>query len=532
MPRKRCLAVLLFLVLCPMAAADPAFEMVGWQFHDYDMPLSREAIALAPDYGVNFIILSHGLIGEASQVLKDDARAADLAELTEWAALHGIRTYLWLHELNDLPIEFMQDGLALVDHPALPTFLRGRYDDLFRRMPGIAGIVMTLHESGRRIFRSTEVISELPVPDRMMRILDPCYDACKAAGKQLIVRNFFYQPKEVEWFSEALGRLPDDVLVMGKTTPHEFMPFFPPDPMMGRVPGKKSIVEFDLGYEKATTSHSAYCQIEYIGRYARTAESRGATGVVGRCHLGETQGFNKLGECNYYAFSRFAANPGLGADSVLREWVKLRFPPAAVEPMISALSRTQEMAHRSRYTLSCWVYPLRGYHYAFGHIRLRSTYLWSRDEADREMTELLMHPTPELYERILGEKDEVMEMCKASLADFERAALHMHPEQAAPIRDRFERNLFEAKKKRAASRSFWAFRLWLEGRQEYRDDVLAGFEQLRELDPDDGRVVKFIAELEEKMADPEAARAEDEKIMREISYRLDPERRAREGYPD
>lgn len=543
MRTKACCLATAF-ALAAAAAAAP-FEMVGWQFHDYNMPATKEAIALSPEYGINFIVLSHGLVRDAEDVLSDPRRAADLRELTALAAAQGIKTYLWLHELNDLPERFMHDGRALLDHLDLPAFLRRRYDGLFETMPSVAGIVMTLHESERRIFRGDEVVSDLPVPDRMLRVLQPVYEACRAAGKELIVRNFFYQPKEVEWFKEALPRLPDDVLVMGKTTPHEFMPFFPPDPMMGDVGAKRQIVEFDLGYEKAPTSECAYCQVAYIRKYIQIASSKGVTGVVGRCHVTGAQGFDKLGECNYFAFSRFAQDPNLPEEVVWREWASRRFPAKAVEAMISALSRTEEIAHRTKYTLGFWVRPLRGYHYAFGHIRLRSRYLWTRDEADRRMTELLMHPTPEIYERILAEKDRAMEMCKASLGDLEVAARYMKPEQVDPIRRRLLCSLDAAEVQRAASQAFWAFRLWINGREEYKDEVLAAFQRLRDLDgrPDRPwcrdwgtghryRIDRFIDELSDKMADPDAARAEDERIMREISYRLDPERRLTEPPPE
>jgi hypothetical protein len=34
--------------------------MNGWQFHEYNMPKLEEAVRRAPEYGVNFLIFSHG----------------------------------------------------------------------------------------------------------------------------------------------------------------------------------------------------------------------------------------------------------------------------------------------------------------------------------------------------------------------------------------------------------------------------------------------------------------------------------------
>src|SRR4051812_33110080 len=38
----------------------PLFAMNGWQFHEYNIPKLEEAVRRAPEYGVNFLIFSHG----------------------------------------------------------------------------------------------------------------------------------------------------------------------------------------------------------------------------------------------------------------------------------------------------------------------------------------------------------------------------------------------------------------------------------------------------------------------------------------
>ena len=75
--RFRVTSVLPFAALCwtafaaPAAGAGQRFGMVGCQFHNYDMPRIEEAIERAPEYGVNFVVLSHGLVGAANQVLDE-----------------------------------------------------------------------------------------------------------------------------------------------------------------------------------------------------------------------------------------------------------------------------------------------------------------------------------------------------------------------------------------------------------------------------------------------------------------------------
>src|SRR4051794_21595775 len=38
----------------------PLFALNGWQFHEYNVPKLEEAVRKAPEYGVNFLIFSHG----------------------------------------------------------------------------------------------------------------------------------------------------------------------------------------------------------------------------------------------------------------------------------------------------------------------------------------------------------------------------------------------------------------------------------------------------------------------------------------
>ena len=74
-------------------------------------------------------------------------------------------------------------------------------------MPDTAGFVLTLHESDFRVFRDDQVRSGDDVPERIRRISPLLYDVLKRHNKQLILRNFFYEPPEMEYFRRALERL-------------------------------------------------------------------------------------------------------------------------------------------------------------------------------------------------------------------------------------------------------------------------------------------------------------------------------------
>ncbi len=239
-----------------VGAAEPAahFEMRGWQFHEYDVPKVDEAIRRAPDYGVNFVIFSHELFRSvegfvASGPSLDPAHPpahvselrtprhfklvpgwqADINRLGARAAERGIAWYLWIHEFDDLPRKFFTgDNRVNMDHPELMGYIDQRYQRLVDAAPGTTGFCLTFHESDRKPFRDTEVASALPVPERLEKIVNVIHGVARRNGKKLILRNFFYEPREMEQFATALARMPDDVIVMSKTTVHEFHPFYPP----------------------------------------------------------------------------------------------------------------------------------------------------------------------------------------------------------------------------------------------------------------------------------------------------------------
>jgi hypothetical protein len=342
------------LVSQPARAATP-FTMNGWQFHEYNLPKLEEAVRRAPQYGVNFLIFSHELFRSVEGFLASDDTAdpahptahvreldtgenfriipgwqSDLRRLGALATQLKIPYYLWVHEFDDLPRRFMKDERVEMDDPGLFPYLEQRYEKLIAAMPGAAGFVLTLHESDRRVFRNGHVSSRLEVPERIAKISRFLYDLLKRHGKQLIVRNFFYEPLEMEFFKRGVSGLPDDVIVMSKDTAHEFHPYYPWDPLHGQFGRKRQIIEVDLGVEKAWDPQGAYAQTDFIRRVVDRARQTHLTGLVGRARLGWDHPFTDSHEVNLYSFSRFLADPDLGTERVLRDWAARRYPAAAV----------------------------------------------------------------------------------------------------------------------------------------------------------------------------------------------------------
>jgi hypothetical protein len=564
------LPALVCAVLPRASAAEPTpFQLNGWQFHDYNMPKLEEAVRRAPDYGVNFLIFSHGFFRSAEGFLasSDDLDVknppaylkdlqpgeyfelhrgwqSDLRKIGALAKERGIPYYLWLHEFDDVPKRFLKDNVVQMDDPGLFPYLEDRYERLLKAVPDCAGFVVTLHESDYRVFRNSQVASALSVPDRIHKVSRFFYDLLKKHHKQLIVRNFFYEPLEMEYFKSALDRLPDDVISMSKDTTHEFHPFYPWDPQHAQASAKRRIIEIDLGVEKAWSSSGIYAQTDYIHRVAQRARDTGQAGLVGRARMIGDEPFQDPHEINLYAFSRFLANPDLSVDQVQLDWARRRgFSPLAAPFIASAMKRSEFINHHGRWHVENWLTKSIGvewgdYPYYYGHVLERARSKWTHDPADRALEEKLYHPDAATYQRLVAEKDEVVSQVSAGQRDLREAAVYATADQLAPFVEGYRFLQDAALLQREWIRAYFSLRRYMDDpREEYRttlDDALAKL-QLYERTPGvtyglhvvTGRrynIDAFVLEMQWRAANRGRALAEDARILDEVRQRLDVQR--------
>jgi hypothetical protein len=538
------------------AKASP-FSMNGWQFHEYNLPKIEEAIRHAPDYGVNFFIFSHeffrsveGFLASTDDVdpahppayLKDlftpeyfriiPGWQSDLRRMGALATEKGIPFYLWVHEFDDVPKRFIKEGRLDLDAPGLFSYLEQRYEKLLRAVPDTAGFVLTLHESDFRVFRDDRVISKDDVAGRIQRIALFLHELLKRHNKQLILRNFFYEPVEMEAFQKALGQLPDDIIVMSKDTTHEFHPFYPWDPLHGQTGKKRQIIETDLGVEKAWSTRGAYAQVDYIQRVAQRARETGLAGMVGRARLHWDHPFEDSHEVNLYSFSRYIQNPDLPVDTVLQDWARRRYPAATVPYIASAMKRSEFINHHGRWHLEYWFTKNIGtewgdYPYYYSRVVVRSRYKWSHNPADRELEQKFYHPDSAFFQRLVAEKDEVLAQVRAAQDDLRKAARYLTPEQLAPLQEDFRFLQDAALLQREWIRAYFGLRLFMdkpsaESRLIVEDalDKLEHYERTPGvtygLNPVTGRrynIDAFSLEMRWRLANRNRALAEDERIL-------------------
>jgi hypothetical protein len=271
-----------------------------------------------------------------------------------------------------------------------------------------------------------------------------------------------YEPLERQWFHEAIIGLPEDITIMCKNTPHEFNPYYPFEPMFGTFGQRKQIVEMDLCHENAACRDVPFCQVEYIAATLDYVESKGVTGILGRAHFNERQGFHTVDEINLYGFGRLSKVPTPSAEDIWRDWACAQYPEEAVPHILRALKQTFEINRMTRYHLRFWAYPWKGYRYAYGKILQRSNYKWTHDEKDLEMQEALYHPSDQLFADLLTEKDRALQMTKECLEDLDRAARYMDSALFDTIRKRFLGLLDAVQVQRAYTQAFFGVLRWMD----------------------------------------------------------------------
>lgn len=534
------LNVILLLINSLPSHCQKNFEIRGWQVHEYNIPKLTDAINKAPAYGINTVIFSHELFRSVEAYLNNPIHQKDINQLGTLAKNNNIDWYFWIHELDNIPPKFYKNGRVQFDDPELMPYITERYEKLISTSPSCKGFVLTFHESHAKIFQNSKVESKKDIDNRIVILTKTIYDVLKKYDKQLILRNFLYEPKEMEYFKKALSKLPKDIILMTKTTPHEFDPFYPPDPSIGNYEGFKQIVEIDLGVEKALGYNGVYAQGNYIKKYAMYCKDKGCIGMVGRARLGWDSPFENVHEINLNAFSVFLENPELPLVDFYDDWVSGKYGNNAAPYIVKSIGNTEYINHHARYFLGFWLTKWLCedwdyYKYYYGHIKLRSLYKWTNDPEDKKTEELLYHPNPLIFEKLMHEKDTVLRLAITGFNEIKQAEKYLSPQKIKELKEGFSWLVSACRLQYYFAQSYFAHLIWINSRDyQYKLIALDALDKLQNTPFPDllwerihGKgqtsqyyINKYIGTIKWRIDDPEMAKKLDQKIMMEIETEL------------
>lgn len=438
MPVLTMALLLALLVLCAVSAE--ALPMRVWQFQDYNMDHIRRLIDMAAERNVNRIQLSHDIVMDVEEPLGNPQLVKDINTICSWAHAKGIAVDMWTHELNGIPSEFMKDGRADLDDPKLWEFVSGKYGKLFKLCPDLDGLVLTMHETAIKIYEDGAVQSSTPPEQRVAKLIDDLSAVCKSFGKEFFVRTFSYQPRELEWLLGGIKQCKSDFVVMTKCCPHDWQPYYPFNPAIGDVGGKRQVVEFDLGHEFTGLSTIPYINLDYLKKNLDYDVSKGAIGCVLRVERLKWRAVDTPNQAVIDVFTQMLADPSADPHALYKRWLAKRYGEQAMPQIYAAYIRTYDVVNMGLFVLGYWVTnhsKLPNYGYATKSLTGRTTAKW--DPSTKAVEQELFNPTPETIRKIDAQKDEALALIEQSIADLEEAKPYMKADEYGDLAEQLQR---------------------------------------------------------------------------------------------
>ncbi len=428
-------------------AQSKPFDYRVWQFQDASEEWVSHAIPLAAEGGMNRVQFSHQLVMDIDELLTADGQLSEqglkIQRLAQLAHGHGLKVDLWTHELTHLPGKFREGGDArgkVILNDALWAHLTAKYSRAFELLPEVDGLVLTFAETDVTIYRDEVVAASgetLPAPaERVAKLIKVMSDVCAAHDKTLFIRTFTYHPDELQAMDDALRAIAetvedrDHLVVMTKCVPHDWQPYYPFNPLLGKTHGLPQVVEIDLGQEFTGKSLILHEDVDYTRQVLERAARLGLVGGVARVE--RQPDFHALGtpnEVNLYAFGRLLEDPSLETQRLWHDWATARYGEAAAPHVIAALQLTDDITNRSLFIQRHWIADHSAppvWNYMFDHISTqgpsgRGNAKWTQNPDDAATGEELLNPTLGTLIKVDLEKRSAIELSDLSLKYLENA---------------------------------------------------------------------------------------------------------------
>jgi hypothetical protein len=284
------------------------------------------------------------------------------------------------------------------------------------------------------------VASSISPEKRVARLIDDMAAVCKRFGKDFFVRTFSYEPQELKYILAGLAECKSDVIVMSKCVPHDWQPFYPYNPAIGNVGGKRQIVEFDLGHEFTGLSTIPYICIDYVKRHLDYDISKGIIGAVFRIERLKWRAVDTPNQAVIDVSTKLLLDPSADPHKLYKQWLAERYPKEAVPHLYSAFMRTPEIVEKGFFVLGFWVTNhsrLPSYDYARKSLYGRTTTKW--DPSTKPIEQLLHNPTRETLAKITAEKNEALKQADAAINDIEKAKPYLAPKDYDYLAELFRR---------------------------------------------------------------------------------------------
>ncbi|MEO8313934.1 MAG: alpha-glucuronidase family glycosyl hydrolase [Pseudomonadota bacterium] len=330
-----------------------------WRLPEVVDPRYRDYARANASIGINAVVVNN--VNAVAVILRPDyiAKARPIADALR---PYGIRLFLSVRFSS--PVEL--GGLTTADpmDPAVRAWWRAKADEIYAVIPDFGGFLVKANSEGQ------------PGPSDYGRThadgANALADALKPHGGVVLWRAFVYSEKDAtdramqayRQLKSLDGTFASNVVLQVKNGPIDFQPREPFHPLFGAMPKTSLGMEFQITKEYlGFATHLAYLGTLYeeVLRADTYANGQGSTvarvidGSLGRTGVTAMAGVANTGrdrnwsgsqfdQANWYAFGRFAWDPGLSARDIAMDWVKMTFgsDPALVESIVAIMMGSRE----------------------------------------------------------------------------------------------------------------------------------------------------------------------------------------------
>ena len=292
--------------------------------------------------GINGIVINNV---NASPKMLSDEWLERVCVINSYLERYGIRTYLSINFASPMAL----GGLPTADplDPQVRQWWREKVDAIYRLMPNFGGFLVKANSEGQ------------PGPGDYQRShadgANMLAEALQPHGGIVMWRCFVYGANHkgedrvkqaVSEFQPLDGQFLPNVILQTKNGPLDFQPREPYSPVFDQITKTPNMVELQITQEYLGQSrHLVYLAPMWKEFFSFVSPQR-LRGIAGVANVGLDDNWcgHHFSQANWYAFGRLAWNPGLSAEAIAREWLKLTFTrdEAFVNPMTEVMMASLE----------------------------------------------------------------------------------------------------------------------------------------------------------------------------------------------
>ena len=294
----------------------------------------KRLVRLAAQLGFNGVMIQ--VEGSTIDGIKQFAQREKQEHLIDFCHKLGMKVWIWVHELSDVPEQWMPDwlGPVTVDNQALWAALDTRYDWMLREViPDVDGLVLTVVETQIRV---TD-------PGVMLKLAEVLRRNCDKYNKSLMVRTFVWYPEEFAGVMEAVNKLPPDTLIMSKCVPQDWQMRGAFAAEIGQVGGRPQIIEYDVAGEYFLRDRVANCMPELLKRHFDHGLKNNVSGICVRVDRDDSSVLDEPSEVNLWALGMLSAGATDDLEEIWGAWAVNRFGKEAAAGVVAALKPAQEV---------------------------------------------------------------------------------------------------------------------------------------------------------------------------------------------